>query len=284
MGSAAFAVTTRSRLKGVRFFPSMFVASWRIKRQLKHTSGCVRFASIVASPREFWTISCWESRDRMLEFMRSGAHEEMMWRLGKWLRSFWLMRWSPTPLEQGRWGAGTLAAPRAETPTEPGPAQPDEALSAALNSMPRLKASTGPRGAPTYESAPMTRRSKKAVEGGAAVVARIGVPWPHRLRAAGRDIRRLSRRLEDYEGALRWVSGLGNLRSRYLMVVLSDEDACQRFLADPLHEELQDRWGPAYWAMAWEAANEFGHWDGFRLRQQRSRYAVDVPKHAEHLE
>lgn len=292
MGSPAFAVTTRSRLKGVRFFPSMVIASWRIKRQLKRTPGCMRFASIVAGPQEWWTISVWESRDRMLEFMRSGAHEQIMWLTGRWLRSFWLMRWSPTSHEQGQWGAAGLAAP----PPAPEPSQETselsevagqrhEALEAALDSLPRLKASLGPNGAPSYNAAPMVRRSQKAVAGGAAVLIRLELSGFHQVPAAGRDIRRLNRRLRHYDAALRWVSGLANPRERYLLVVLREEAACQQFLADPLHEELRQRWGPAYWAMAWEAANEFGHWDGFRLRQVASRKAaVTVPEHARHLQ
>lgn len=284
MGSTAFAVTTRSRLKGARFFPSMLLASLRIKRQLEETPGCMRFASIVAGPREFWTITVWDSRDKMMEFMRSGAHEEIMWLFGKWLRSFWLMRWSPTAQEQGRWGAGSLAVAPPEPPPETSQAQQNEALEAALESMPRLKASTGPRGAPRYDASPMVRRSHKAVAGGAAVVVRLRARHRWQALAAGRDIRRLSRALDDYDEVLRWVSGMGNLRERFLLVVLRDEDACQRFFADPVHERLAQRWGSAYWAMAWEAANEFGHWDGFRLRQARARAAVSVPRHAQHLE
>lgn len=284
MGSTAFAVTTRSRLKGARFFPSMLLASLRIKRQLKDTPGCTRFASIVAGPREFWTITVWDSRDKMMEFMRSGAHEEIMWLFGKWLRSFWLMRWSPTPQEQGRWGDGSLAVAPPEPPAETSQPPQSEALEAALESMPRLKASTDPRGAARYDASPMVRRSHKAVAGGAAVVVRLRARHRWQALAAGRDIRRLSRALSEHEAALRWVSGMGSLRERFLLVVLHDEDACERFLANPVHERLAQRWGSAYWAMAWEAANEFGHWDGFRLRQTRARAAVSVPQHAQHLE
>lgn len=289
MAPPAFAVTTRSRLKGGRLFPSMMIASWRIKRQLKQTPGCMRFASIVAGPQEVWTISVWETRDRMLEFMRSGAHEQIMWLTGKWLRSFWLMRWSPTSHEQGQWGAGQLgASPPAPEPSqesEEPSGQRHEALEAALDSLPRLKASMGSHGAPSYDAAPMVRRNQKAVAGGTAVLIRLELARLRQVPVAGRDIRRLNRRLRDYDGPLRWVSGMANLRERYLLAVLRDEDACQQFLADPLHAELRQRWGQAYWAMAWEAANEFGHWDGFRLRQARSgKAAVTVPEDAKHLE
>jgi hypothetical protein len=29
----------------------------------------------------------------MLEFIRDGAHERLMWNIAKWFDSFWLMRW-----------------------------------------------------------------------------------------------------------------------------------------------------------------------------------------------
>ena len=87
-----FTVTTRSRLRGPWFFPHMMLASLRIRRQLARTGNVVRWASIVAGPSEFWTITVWRSRHDMQEFMRSCAYDEFMWLLSKWLASFWLMR------------------------------------------------------------------------------------------------------------------------------------------------------------------------------------------------
>jgi len=98
-----FTVTTRSKLRGPWFFPQMMIASLRVRRQLRRDTQVVRWASIVASPSEFWTITVWKSRHDMQEFMRSGAHDEIMWLFSKWLQSFWLMRWRPGPNETGAW-------------------------------------------------------------------------------------------------------------------------------------------------------------------------------------
>lgn len=285
MGSAAFAVTTRSRLKGVRFFPSMMLASLRVRRQLQQTPGCVRFGSIVASPREFWTITVWASRDDMLNFMRSGAHEDIMWLFGTWLKSFWLMRWSPTTMETGSWGADPLGVPpEPDEPTESAQPEQRQALDAALDALPRLKASVRSDGKAAYEASPIVRRSRKAVSGGAAVIARLRVDRRYQIPSAWRDLRRLQRHVRQDDGVLRWAQGFGKPRELFLLLVMSDEAAAEAALSDPLQQRLQDRWGDGYWAMAWEAANEFGHWDGFRLRQERSRAAVQPPEHAKHLD
>jgi len=95
------AVTTRSRLRGARFFPAMLLASWQVRRQLTRTAGLVHSASLVAGPTEFWTITVWRSRHAMQECMRSGAHGRIMWRVSRWLDSLWLMRWRPGAAEVG---------------------------------------------------------------------------------------------------------------------------------------------------------------------------------------
>lgn len=283
MGSAAFTVTTRSRLRGVRFFPSMMIASLRVRGQLHRTPGCIRFASIVAGPREFWTITVWSSRDKMLDFMRSGAHEDIMWQFGKWLKSFWLMRWSPTETETGSWGDGPLAIPTTPDATQdPGPGQ-QEALQAALDAFPRLKASVRSDGKATYEASPIARRSHQAVSGGASVIARLEVGLLQVPRAWW-EMRRLKRRLREHEAVLRLAMGFGKPRELYVLAVLRDEADAQAVLGEPAQQRLRQRWPSGYWAMAWGAANEFGHWDGFRLRQQRSRLGVAPPEHARHLD
>ena len=118
-GAVRYAVTTRSRLKSARFFAPMYRASDRVKRQLADTPGCLRFASVAASPREFWSISVWRSREEMQDFMRSGAHETFMWNFSRWFDSFWLVRWSPTEDEHGRWSGLPLQGQPVGSPTLP---------------------------------------------------------------------------------------------------------------------------------------------------------------------
>lgn len=284
MATAAFAVTTRSRLRGFHRFPQMFIASRRIRRQLAETPGCVRFASIIAGPREFWTITVWESRDKMLDFMRSGPHEEIMWLFGKWLDSFWLMRWRPTTEEFGTWSDETLGPvddgrrkSRARTPQE------EKALAAALEAMPVLKASTGPEGAPTYDASPAARRHRRAVSGAAAVALRIEAGPLHRSLGAWREMQRVGRRLSADEAVLRSVTGFSGWRDHYALAVLRDEASCTRFLADVEQQRMHERWGDRCWMMRWQPENEFGHWDTLRLRREplgTGGSAIPVPEEA----
>jgi hypothetical protein len=278
MAVAAFAVTTRSRLRGVRFFPLMFVASGGGRRQLAQTPGCLRWASIIAGPQEFWTITVWESRDKMMDFMRSGPHEDIMWLFGSWLRSFWLMRWRFTTTEVGSWDGVTLAA---DAPTAP-PARTTtagdrETLDAALDAFPRLKAAAADHGAPTYDTAPAVRRWRQAVKGAVAVAVRVEAPSTLRSPAAWLDVRRLRRAGRKVDGCMRIVSGVGKHREHYLLAVLRNLEAAETFLADPCHHALQARWGAGFWSMRWDPANEFGHWDDLRLRKERLGTAIPVP-------
>jgi hypothetical protein len=43
--------------------------------------------------------------------------------------------------------------------------------------------------------------------------------------------------------------------------------------------KLTERY-PGTWANEWLPENEFGHWDGLRLRRTRARYAIQMPKAA----
>lgn len=278
-----FAVTTRSRLRGYHRFPQMFYHSRRIRRQLDQTPGCVRFASIIAGPREFWTITAWETRDKMLDFMRSGAHEDIMWLFGKWLDSFWLMRWRPTSEEVGLWNGAQLGptddgrrTSRQRTPQE------QLALEAALEAMPVLKASAGPEGAPTYDTSPAARRHRRAVTGAGSVVLRIEAE-PRDTFRAWREMRRVGRRLAADDAVLRSVTGFSGLTDHYALAVLRDEEACSRFLAAEEQRRMHERWGERCWMMRWKPENEFGHWDTLRLRREplgTGGSAIPVPEEA----
>lgn len=284
MVDVTFAVTTRSRLRGYHRFPQMFIASRRIRRQLDETPGCVRFASIIAGPREFWTITVWETRDKMLDFMRSGAHEDIMWLFGKWLESFWLMRWRPTAEEIGRWNDATLGPSDDDGGTaSPRTPRQQAALEAALDALPLLAAATDPDGRPTYDASPAARRHRRAVTGGAAVVLRIEGDGLREAFKAWLEIRRAGRRLSGEDAVLRSVTGFSGLRDHYALAVLRDEDACSRFLAAPEQRQMHERWGDSCWMMRWQPENEFGHWDTLRLRREplgTGGSAIPVPHEA----
>ncbi|CAN5397277.1 hypothetical protein BH23ACT9_BH23ACT9_15610 [soil metagenome] len=273
----AFAVTTRSALKGYRHFPLMMLASRRIRRQLAVTPGVVRWASIVAGPREFWTLTLWSSRDAMMAFMGSGAHESVMWLFGRWLRAFWLTRWRPTADEVGTWEGLPIAPAPAPAPAIRRTPDQQAALDAALDAFPRLRDSVGEDGAARLETAGVTKRDRREVQGTGTVVVRVVAARRRDAPAVWRSLAALRRALDDRDDVLRRAVGLAGPREAFALVLLRDEAACADLATSAVIDQLRHRWDDGLWVMRWEAANEFGHWDGLRLRQHRHRTDVALP-------
>lgn len=258
-----FVVTTRSHLRGPHLFPVMYRASQRIQRELEGTPGAVRAVSVVAGPVEFWTVSVWDSRHLMQEFMRSGAHGRIMWEISRWLDSFWLMRWRPTRHEHGTW-SGLSLAPPARRSEEHG--APEEVREAVLGSIPNLREAIGSRGAPTYDAAPTVREQRELVEGAGGVLLRIAAPW-HRTGAALSEVRSLRERLQREDPRLlRVVAGLGDVGTAWLLGVWRERGAAARLVDSERLQALRGRWGRGVWVGELVPDNEFGRWDGLRLR------------------
>lgn len=259
-----FAVTTRSRLRGPWLFPAMLVASLRVRRQLGADSTAVRWATVIAGPTEFWTISVWRSRHDMDEFVRSGAHAEVMWFSAKWLRAFWVMRWRPGPAESGRWNGLALAS------TEDGAAQTvadpsrQEALEQALAYLPRLKAAVGPDGAARYTHTPLARRHRDRVSAARGVVIAIDTSWPRSLAAMG-VARRLKREVQRDDSLLRVAVGVSGPGEVYLLSVWSDAAAALRLFDSPTLRAAARRFPHGCWVAEWIPESESGSWDGLRV-------------------
>ena len=65
----------------------------------------------------------------------------------------------------------------------------------------------------------------------------------------------------------------------YLLTVWRDRPGTRRMIRSPQLRKLKERFGGT-WASEWFPENEFGHWDGLRLRRTRSRYSIKMPKAA----
>lgn len=274
-----FTVTTRSKLRGPWFFPQMMIASLRIRRQLRRDTQVVRWASIVASPDEFWTISVWKTRHDMQEFMRSGAHDEIMWLFSKWLRSFWLMRWRPSEVETGQWKGLSMAQGDPEYASEThANGKRDVLLEKALEHLPKLKQAMAPDGTVNYDTTVFARRRRAEVGGAGGAILHIhtdGMKTPQ----AVIDMRALRKECEGDDAMLRAVVGVSKPGDVYLLSVWRDRDAVARLLESPQVSKLRDKW-PGFWSNEWIPENEFGHWDGLRLRRARTRYSINVPQAA----
>lgn len=277
-GEGRFVVTTRSRLHGLHCLPSMLVATRRVMGELEAGGAAELAASILAGPREFWTVTVWSSRHAMQQFMRSGAHGRHLWDVGDLLESFWLARWRPTRHERGGWNGHTLAPPlRAPHPEPPDPALPEEVRQHVLGEMPHLLAAFGPDGAPAHAHAPEVRAQRAQLAGASAVLLRVpggirGRGGRSVLRGLARDLRRHDRDL------LRVVTGRGQRRAgRFLLGVWGTEASSGRFV-DTAVVRLQERWGADCWACQLLPEHEFGTWDGLRLRdRQAGTTSADAP-------
>lgn len=270
-----FVVTTRSRLHGLHCLPAMLVATRRVMRELAAGGSAELAASILAGPREFWTVTVWSSRHAMQQFMRSGAHGEHLWEVGDLLESFWLARWRPTRHERGRWDGRTLAPPLRAPPPEP--ALPEEVREHVLRDMPHLLAAFGPTGAPEHAHAPEVRAQRTQLAGASAVL--LHLPGGVRGRGGRGVLRELAGDLRRHDrDLLRVVTGRGQRRAgRFLLGVWGTEQASGRFV-DTAVGPLQERWGADAWACQLLPENEFGTWDGLRLRDRRgSAASADAP-------
>ena len=280
-GGQLLAVTTRSKLRSVRFFPAMLLATWAIRRQLARTDGLVRWASLVAGPTEFWTITVWRSRHALQEFMRSGAHGRIMWRYTRWLDGLWLMRWRPGAVEVGSWAGATF------TPAPPAQVRPGLAATVELDRvrrtpqrLPDLHSVVGPGGSGRDASSRPARRPRAQVEGVGATVVRIRVPALQTATVLV-ELLRLRRRLAADPDLLRSVVGLGSPGEICFLGIWRAGDRAAGFVDDQWVRRTARRWAGGFWASQWLPEHEFGHWDGLRLRRLLRHGAPQQPPAAD---
>lgn len=252
-------VTTRSRLRSIFSFPPMMLATRRVRRQLVDTPGLVRWASVVSSPTEFWTITAWRSRHEMQEFMRSDAHGDIMWGFSRLLRSLWLVRWRPTEHEVGSW-AGVRLAPSAPRPRR----DVDLVLPPVLSEL------VGDDGVISFEASPEARRAREQLKGVGGAVLSVQTRRRQFLGAWLRMARHRRRLFED-PALLRSVIGIGSGGSCYLLSIWRTPQDAARLLDSEWSRNMHTRYGALYWANEWTPESEFGNWDGLRLRGEQRR-------------
>jgi hypothetical protein len=253
---AMLAVTTRNRLRSARFCLPMLRARRVIAHQLASTPGLIRYASGVVSPTEFLTLTVWEDRAAMQAFIRSGAHERLMWLFTRWTAGFWGMRWEPSADEMGAWDGLRLSrAPATVHAVSP---------LVAVGLLPPNPPRAGPLG-PRHEGGVVEPRDCGLV----AVTARLtGVGG---LLSVRRTRRRLAAEAADNPDLVRWAVG-ADLPPQALLVSLWRDSPAARARA----LAVLGRDPCVSWAMCWQPADyEIGHWAGLRLRQTARRAARD---------
>ena len=245
------AVTTRNKLRSSRYSWPMLRARGFVREQLATAPGLIRYVSAVASPTEFLTMTVWQNRQTMFNFMSSGAHQEFMWLFSRWSASFWSMRWIPTGAEEGAWQGLSLSQG----------IEPEEQLrNDAQPHMPRLplpeqQAGRMPGGRLVDPSGCSVYAITALVE-----AANPGHLW--KLLASTREFRREG----DRSRLLRWNIGSIGPRSFWILTLWRAAPEGQHGVVRTLRQRLG-----ASWAMSWQAGEyEIGNWNGLRLRQLAS--------------
>ena len=247
------AVTTRNKLRSWRYCVPMMRARGYVREQLGTTPGLIRSVSTVASPTEFLTMTVWENRQAMFNFMSSGAHQEFMWMFSRWSASFWSMRWIPTDAEEGAW-EGLSLKNLVETDEQD---RSDARPQAPLLPMPLPEQQQGrmfggrladPGSCDVY-----------------AITALVEASSPEHYWKVLKILQEF-RHKTDLPQLVRWnVAAIGP-RTFWILTLWRNAsgrppDAVQVF---------RQRLG-ASWAMCWEAGEyEIGNWNGLRLRQLAS--------------
>jgi len=254
------AVTTRNKLRSVRFSLPMLRARRYVRDQLATTPGLIRYISAIASPTEFLTMTVWENRQAMFNFMSSGAHEEFMWMFTRWAASFWSMRWIPTGAEEGAWQGLSLR----------NLIEPDEQpWNDAQSQAPRL---------------PLTAQQPGRMPGGRladpsgcdvyAVTALVEAADPGHYWKLLASVQEFRRKAGDSR-LLRWNVGTVGPRSFWILTLWR---AAHEGRDDEVRL-LRQRLG-ASWAMCWRAGEyEIGNWNGLRLRQLASARSRELRLH-----
>lgn len=227
----------------------MLRATLEVRRDLRRARGLLRAANVIGGPTEFFTLTVWTNRDAMYAFMSSGAHERIMWRWPEWLSSFWLGRLAPTECESGAW-RGMQLAPIAD---QGGPVHPEFRSPSFASREPR------PRDLEHHRLSATTAVFRPA----------DSRRWPAGLSAA----RRFGRTVDGGARLLLRARGY-SLDGELVSVALwRDELSAARAVA----EASLVTPGVRSWAMAWRPLDEFGTWDGLRVRRLLGEVAAASP-------
>src|SRR5262249_35126956 len=246
------AVVTRNELHSWRFCLPMLRARRSIREQLAATPGLIRQLTPVASPTEFFTLTVWESRQAMFNFMSAGAHESFMWMFARWSASFWSVRWLPTTAELGRWEGLSLAS---LITADRQVWEPPETPSLPLSGL--------------FGSTPSARSADPRQSGVIATTVLVETANPLCRKRLLRQVRELSRD-DGSPQILRSIVGFIDARRRLVLSLWQDRaeysDAAGGYAAvvNALHSSLN-----AHWTMGWAAGEyEIGHWDHLRVVAQ----------------
>jgi len=86
--------------------------------------------------------------------------------------------------------------------------------------------------------------------------------------------------MADDERLLRAVAGFGRSGDAFLLTVWQGQEGARQFIGSAPLTAVLAKWPNSSWTNEWLPENEFGHWDGLRLRRNRNKHGLRVPKGA----
>ena len=117
-GKSGAVLVSRLELRSVRQVPGLLLASLRLRRALRHTTGAVSLELAVQPlARTFWTWSVWANENGIREYVRSSLHAEVMHHYGVHLRDSKFQIVGPESAPQTWADARSLALTSDHVPT-----------------------------------------------------------------------------------------------------------------------------------------------------------------------
>ena len=98
-----FISVTRVRIRSARFLPFFFAHLLTIFRQVKRAQGFRRGALLADRHWTFWTLTAWDSPEKMQRFMTTGSHKDAMPRLLDWCDEASMAHWAQPEDELPSW-------------------------------------------------------------------------------------------------------------------------------------------------------------------------------------
>jgi len=98
-----FISVTRLRLRSIRHLPGF---AWFAVRSRNQASGAAGFrgGAVLADRRwTFWTVTAWDNRDSMRDYMTTGPHRSGMPRLAAWCDEASIVHWDQAHAELPTW-------------------------------------------------------------------------------------------------------------------------------------------------------------------------------------
>jgi hypothetical protein len=88
-----FVSLTRLRIRSIRFVPGCVIHTKRSLDQVKRAPGFRTGAVLADRSWTFWTMTAWDTQEKMREFMISGAHKKAMSFLLDWCDEASVAHW-----------------------------------------------------------------------------------------------------------------------------------------------------------------------------------------------